>query len=74
MGNTRDLFKKIRYIKGTIHAKIGTIKDKNGMKIPEAEDIMKRWQEFTEKLYKKYIHDPDSHDGVLTHLEPDILE
>ena len=74
MGNNRDLFKKIRYIKGTIHAKMGTIKDKNGMKIPEAEDIMKRWQEFTEKLYKKYIHDPDSHDGVLTHLEPDILE
>ena len=74
MGNTRDLFKKIRDIKGTIHAKMGTIKDRDGMNIPEAEDIIKRWQEYTEKLNKKYLHDPDSHDGVITHLEPDILE
>ena len=74
MGNTRDVFKKIRDIKGTIHAKMGTIKDRDGMNIPEAEDIIKRWQEYTEKLYKKYLHDPDSHDGVITHLEPDILE
>ena len=73
MGKTRDLFKKIRYTKGTFHAKIGTIKDRNGMDLTEAEDIKKRWQEYTE-LYKKDLHDPDNHDGVITHLEPDILE
>ena len=73
MGKTRDLFKKIRDIKGTFHAKVGTIKDRNGMDITEAEDIKKRWQEYTE-LYKKDLHDRDNHDGVNTHLEPDILE
>ena len=73
MGKTRDLFKKIRDTKGTLHAKMGTIKDRNGMDLTEAEDIQKRWQEYT-KLYKKYLHDPDNHDGVITHLEPDILE
>ena len=73
MGKTRDLFKKVRYTKGTFHAKIGTIKDRNGMDLTEAEDIKKRWQEYTE-LYKKDLHDPDNHDGVITHLEPDILE
>ena len=73
MGNTRDLFKKIRDTKGTFHAKMGSIKDTNGMDLTEAEDIKKRWQEYTE-LYKKYLHDPDNHDGVITHLEPDILE
>ena len=72
MGKTRDLFKKIRDTKGTFHAKMGSIKDRNGMVITEAEDI-KRWQEYTE-LYKKSLHDPDNHDGVITHLEPDILE
>ena len=72
MGKTRDLFKKIRDIKGTFHAKIGTIKDRKGMDLTEAEDIKKRWQEYTEELYKKDLHDPDNHDG--THLEPDILE
>ena len=72
MGKTRDLFRKIRHTKGTFHAKMGSIKDRNGMK--EAEDIKKRWQEYTEELYKKDLHDPDSHDGVITHLEPDILE
>ena len=72
MGKTRDLFKKIRDTKGTIHAKMGTIKDRNGMDLTETEDI-KRWQEYTE-LYKKDLHDPDNHDGVITHLEPDILE
>ena len=74
MGKTRDLFKKIRDIKGTLHAKMGTIKDRIGMDLTEAEDIKKRWQEYTEDLYKKDIHDPDNHDGVITHLEPDILE
>ena len=73
IGKTRDLFKKIRDIKGTLHAKMGSIKDGNGMDLTEAEDI-KRWQEYTEELYKKDLHDPDNHDGVITHLEPDILE
>ena len=73
MGKTRDLFKKIRDAKGTFHAKIGTIKDKNGMDLKKADDIKKRWQEYTE-LYKKYLHDPDSHNGLIIHLEPDILE
>ena len=74
MGKTRDLFKKIRYTKGTFHAKMGLIKDRNGMDLTEAEDIKKRWQEYTEELYKKDLHDPDNHGGVITHLEPDILE
>ena len=74
MGKTRDLFKKIRDTKGTFHAKMGTIKDRNGMDLTEAEDIKQRWQEYTEELYKKDLHDPDNHDGVITHLEPDILE
>ena len=74
MGKTRDLFKKIRDTKGTFHAKMGSIKDRNGMDLTEAEDIKKRWQEHTEELYKKDLHDPDNHDGVITHLEPDILE
>ena len=73
MGKTRDLFKKIRDTKGTFHAKMGTIKDKNGMDLTEAEDIKKRWQEYTE-LYQKDLHDPDTHDSMVTHLEPDILE
>ena len=73
MGKTRDLFKKIRDTKGTFHTKMGTIKDRNGMDLTEVEDIKKRWQEYTE-LYKKDFHDPDNHDGVITHLEPDILE
>ena len=73
MGKTRDL-KKIRDTKGTFHAKMGSIKDRNGMDLTEAEDIKKRWQEYTEELYKKDLHDPDNHDGVITHLEPDILE
>ena len=73
MGKTRDLFKKIRDTKGTFHVKEGTVKDRNGMDLIEAEDITKRWQEYTE-LYKKDLHDPDNHDGVITHLEPDILE
>ena len=73
MGNTRDLFKKIRDTKGIFHAKMGTIKDRNDMDLTEAEDIKKRWQEYTE-LYKKDFHDPDNHSGVITHLEPDILE
>ena len=73
MGKTRDLFKKIRDTKGTFHANMGSIKDRNGMNLTEAEDIKKRWQEYTE-LYKKDIHDPDNHDCVITHLEPDILE
>ena len=72
-GKTRDLFKKIRDTKGTFHAKMGLIKDRNGMDLAKAEDIKKRWQEFTE-LDKKDLHDPDNHDGVITHLEPDILE
>ena len=74
MGKTRDLFKKMRYTKGTFHAKMGTIKDRNGMDLTEAENIKKRWQEYTEELYKKDLHDPDNHNGVITHLEPDILE
>ena len=74
MGKTRDIFKKIRDNKGEFHAQMGTIKDKNGMDLIEAEDIKKRWQEYTEKLYKKDLHNPDNHDGVITHLEPDILE
>ena len=74
MGKTRDLFKKIRDTKGTFHGKMGSIKDRNGMNLREAEDIKKRWKEYTEELYKKELHDPDNHDGVITHLEPDILE
>ena len=74
MGKTRDLFKKIRDTKGTFYAKMGSIKDRNDMNLTEAEDIKKRWQEYTEELYKKDLHDPDNHDGVITHLEPDILE
>ena len=74
MGQTRDLFKKIRDTKGTFHAKMGSTKDKNGMDLIEAEDIKKRWQEYTEELYKKDLHDTDNHEGVITHLEPDILE
>ena len=73
MGKTRDIFKKIRDTKGTFHAKMGSIKDRNGRGLTEAEDI-KRWQEYTEEPYKKDLHDPDNHDGVITHLEPDILE
>ena len=74
MGKTRDLFKKIRDTKGAFHAKIGSIKDRNGMDLTEAEDIKKRWQEYTEELYKKDLRDPDNHYGVITHLEPDILD
>ena len=74
MGKTRDLFKKMRGNKETFHAKMGTIKDRNGMDLTEAEDIKKRWQEYTEKLYKEALHDPDNHDDMITHLEPDILE
>ena len=74
MGKTRDLFKKIRDTKGTFHAKMGTIKDRNSMDLTEAEDIKKSWQEYTEELYKKDLHDPDNHNGVITHLKPDILE
>ena len=74
MGKTRDPFKKIRDTKGTFHAKMGTIKDRNGMDLTEAEDIKKKWQEYTEELYKKELQDQDNHDGVITHLEPDILE
>ena len=74
MGKTRELFKKIRDTKGTFHAKMGSIKDRNGIDLTEAEDIKKRWQEYTEELYKKDLHDPDNHDGVIPHLEPDILE
>ena len=74
LGKTRDLFKKIRDTKGTFYAKMGSIKDRNGMDLTEAEDIRNRWQEYTEELYKKDLHDPDNHDGVITHLEPDILE
>ena len=73
MGRTRDLFKKIRDTKGTFHAKMDSIKDRNGMDLTEAEDVKKRWQEYTE-LYKKDLHNPDNHDGVITHLEPNILE
>ena len=74
MGKTRDLFKKIRHTKKTFHAKMGSIKDRNGIDLTEAEDIKKRWQEYTEGLYKKDLHDPDNHNSVITHLEPDILE
>ena len=74
MGKTRGLFKKIRDIKGIFHAKMGTIKDRNGMDLTEAEDIKKKWQEYTEELYRKDLHDPDNHDGVITHLQSDILE
>ena len=74
MGKTRDLFQKMRATKGTFHAKMGTIKDRNGMDLTEADDIKNRWQEYTEELYKQDLHDPDNHDGVITHLEPDILE
>ena len=73
MGKTRDLFKKIRGTKGTFHAKMGSIKDRNGMDLKET-DIKKRWQEYTEELYKKDLHDPDNHNGVITNVEPDILE
>ena len=74
MEKTRDLFKKIRDTKGTFHAKMDSIKDRNRMDLTEAEDIKKRWQEYTEELYKKELHDQDNHDSVITHLEPDILE
>ena len=74
MGKTRDLFKKIRDTKGTFYAKMGSIKDRNSMELTESEDIKKRREEYTEELYKKYLHDSDNHDGVITHLEPDILE
>ena len=74
MGKTSDLFKKIRDTKGTFHAKMGSIKDRNGMDLTEAEDITKRWQEHTEELYQKNLHDPDNHDSAITHQEPDILE
>ena len=74
MGKTRHLFKKIRDSKGIFHATMGSIKDRRGMELTEAEDIKKRWQEYTEELYKKDLHDPDNHDGVITDLEPDILE
>ena len=74
MGATREFFKKIRDTKGTFHAKMGSIKDRNGRDLTKAEDIKKRWQEYTEELYKKDLNDLDSHDGVMTHLEPDILE
>ena len=74
MGKTRDLFKKIRDTKGTFHAKLGTIKDRNGMDLTEAEDIKKRWQEYTEELYKKDLNDPDNHDGVITHLEAGMVK
>ena len=74
MGKIRDVFKKIRDTKEKFHAKMGSIKDRNCMDLTEAEDIKKRWQEYTEELYKKDLHDPDNHDGVITHLEPDIIE
>ena len=74
MGKTRDLFKKMKDTKGTFHAKMCLIKDRNGMDLTEAEDIKKRWQEYIEELYKKDLHNPDDHDGMITHLEPDILE
>ena len=74
MGKSGDLFKKIRDTKGIFHAKMGSIKDRNGMDLTEAEDIKKRWQEYTEELYKRNLNDPDNHDGMITHLEPDILE
>ena len=74
MEKSRDFFRKIGNTKEMFHAKMGTIKDRNGMDLTEAEDIKKRWQEYTEELHKKYLHDPDNHDGVITHLEPDTLE
>ena len=74
LGKTRDLFKKIRDTKGTFHAKMGLIKDRKGRDLTEAEDIKKRWQEYTEEMYKKHLHNPDNHDGVITHLDPDTLE
>ena len=74
MENTRDLFKKIRDTKATFHAKMSSMKDRNGMDLTEAEDIKKRWQEYTKELYKKDLHDPDNHNGVITQLEPDILK
>ena len=74
MGKTRDLFKKMRDSKGIFHAKMGTIKGKNGMDVTEAEDINKKWQEYIEELYRKELHDPDNHNGVITHLEPNILD
>ena len=74
MGKTRDLFKKIRDAKGTLHAKMSSIKDRNDKNLTESEDIKKRWQEYTEELYKRDFHDPDNHDDVITHLEPDILK
>ena len=74
MGKTRDLFNKIRDTKKTLHAKMGTIKDRKGMDLTEAEDIKKRWQEYTEELYKKHLHDPDNYNGVITHLETDIMK
>ena len=74
MGKTRDLFKKIRDTKGTFHAKMGSIKDRSGMDLTEAEGINKRWQVYTKELYKKDLHNPDNHNGMITHLEPDILE
>ena len=74
MGKTRDLFKKMRDTKGTFHAKMGSRKDRNGRDLTEREDTNKRWQEYTEEVHKQYLHDPDNHDGVITHLEPDILE
>ena len=74
MGKTRELFKKIRDTKGIFHAKMGTMKDRNGMDLMEAENMKKRWQEYAKELYKKDLHDPDNHDGVITHLDPDILE
>ena len=74
MGKTRDLFKKIRDTKGTFHAKVGSRKDREGMDLTDAEDIKKRWQEYTEELYKRYLQDSDNHNDVITHLEPDILE
>ena len=74
MGKTRDVFKKIRDTKGTFHAKMHTMKDRNGMNLTEGEDMKKRWKEYMEELYRKDLHDPDNHDGVITHLEPDILE
>ena len=74
MGNTRDLFKKIRDNRGIFHAKMSTIKDRNGMDVTESDDIKKRWQEYTREVYKKYLHDSDNHNGMIIHLEPDILE
>ena len=74
MGKTKDLLKKVRDTKGTFHAKMGSINDRNGMDLTEAEDIKNRWQEYTEELYKKDLHNQDNHDGMITHLEPDILE